>query len=113
VADGRVDVECVGGVQLVRVEFTCRCGDDLAGASEIGVALFGFLFCTGDGEEDLGNGPLALCFGWLALWLASYASAALAVANDLRRRLPSASRQSAKNLLFLRNTGVLLALSLA
>lgn len=92
----------MGRVELVRVEVACGRDDDARSTVKVAVAFFGLVPFVCDGEEDLGNGPLAVNFGWAFLWDASYASAALAVLKDLRRRCPSASFQSAKNLLALR-----------
>jgi hypothetical protein len=102
-ANCRVDVVGVGRVELVRVE-AAGCSDDEArGTARVAVASFGVVPLVCDGEEDFSNGPLAVCFGWLILCAASKARAAFAVLNDLRRRCPSGSRQSAKNLLALMN----------
>ena len=62
-ADRRVDVVGVGWMELVRVEVTCCRDDDARRASDIAVARFGVVFLVCDGEEDLGNGPLAVDFG--------------------------------------------------
>jgi hypothetical protein len=50
-------------MELVRVEVTCCRDDDARRASDIAVARFGVVFLVCDGEEDLGNGPLAVDFG--------------------------------------------------
>jgi hypothetical protein len=76
----------------VRCEAARRC-DDEPRRPLVGAEAFVL------GSEDVRDGVLAAgCFGWaFSFWSFSNWSAARLLLKDLRRRLPLASRQSAKN----------------
>lgn len=93
-ADCRVNVVDVGRVEFFRREAPCGGDDEPRCSDRVGVGIVGFTR-TNLGEEDARNRPLVFFFGWLAFMLDSKVSAAFAVANDLRWRVPSVSRQSA------------------